>query len=137
MFRTHPEAEQSLPAAFSKNGERSWHWIELPLCITYFLATFQIVDGRHRFAHTLMFSEIQSVLDAVDQANESYQLDRVDVLIPPCLHGETGYRLSQIKEVWETDVDSLFVLADGSTILDGQSAVEHAERENFTLTARF
>jgi len=140
MFRTYPESEMPIPIALAANGERSWHWIELPLCITYFIVTVRVKDGSQSFHRTLMFSDINSVLQVSREANEGYELERVDVLIPTYLHSGTGYKLSQIIEVWESNDDyraRSFVLGDGSTILDAHSDAEHAARADFSLAARF
>lgn len=140
MLRTYSESEIPLPSALARNGERSWHWIELPLCITYFLVTFRVRDGANLFGRTLLFSDIRSVLQVAGEATEDHRIDRVDVLIPGYMHGGAGYRLAQIKEVWESDGDYpavSFVLHDGSSIFDACCDGEGAHGGNLKLVARF
>lgn len=140
MFRTYPEAELPLPATLAKRGERSWHWIELPIRITYFLVTFQKVDNQHQFAHTLMFSDIRSVLQAAEETDDFFRLERVDVLIPAYRHSGAGYKLEQIKEVWESDDDYQaisFLLADGTRIQDLDCGCDGKQKAKLNLVARF
>ncbi|MBE2259090.1 MAG: hypothetical protein IAE88_09540 [Rhodobacteraceae bacterium] len=140
MFRTRPDAELLLPSILTMDGERTWQWIELPFFIPYFLMSFQIENEGQRIGRTLMFSDIQHVLRAFAQTDQRNRLERVDVLVPSYLHGGEGYKLSQLKEVWESDEDSYarsFVFADGSTILDVHCDPRHADQEKFKLIARF
>ncbi|MBI4996666.1 MAG: hypothetical protein HZC22_07160 [Rhodocyclales bacterium] len=139
MLRTYAESEIPLPSALARNGERSWHWVELPLYITYFLVTFRVRQGANMLGRTLLFSDIRSVLQIAGEAIEDHRLERVDVLIPAYLHGGTGYRLAQIKEVWESDGDHpavSFVLDDGASIFDSCCEGEHAHGANLKLVAR-
>ena len=140
MFRTYPESEIPIPASLVTRGERAWFWVELPLRITYFMTTVLVKDGGHVFERSLLYSDIDSVLRVLGTTNPAYRLERVDVLIPPFLHGGTGYNLSQIKEVWESE-DELraksFVLADGKKILDVHYEAKHVARSKFRLIASF
>jgi hypothetical protein len=82
----------------------------------------------------------RSISRIAGEATEDHRVERVDVLIPAYLHGGTGYRLAQIREVWESDGDHpavSFVLDDGSSIFDACCEGEGAHGGNLKLAARF
>jgi hypothetical protein len=141
MFRTYPESEMLIPSALATDGERLWHWIELPLYISYFLVTtIFIADPEDRFRQTRLFSDIRTVLEMAEAGGDIYQVERVDVLIPHHKHDGEGFKLARIKEVWRDTSEhpvTSYVLYDGSHLLDTYCEPENVLRAKLKLAASF
>lgn len=134
MFYTFPEAEINLPEALTKNGERSWRWVEFSLQIPYFFLSLRISNKGCKNVRYLALSHLSDVLDIARQQSESFEIVNLGLLSPGYVNGGEHYQLGAVKEIWSVkgyEEPNLFVMATGERFycsMDGE-AVDELEME--------
>jgi hypothetical protein len=143
MFRTTPEAQMPVFSAIDGNRSFTWNWLELPLNMTYYLATFNVIEGEDEVIQTFMYGDIQGALDlkgAGSALSQTPKLVSLSILAPAHVHGGEGYKLLSLKGV-KASVDTahalVFMLDDGTQLLDTFCTPEIFESESFETIVAF
>lgn len=122
MFRTHLSAEMPIPSCLQPRDVKSWRWIELSLQVPiYFLSyTNDVEEGELTFQY--MFIHISEALKFIKTSEVKMKNVKVDLLSPGHMNGSNGYRLAQIKQIWEsTNGEILFLLENGEKIFSSST----------------
>lgn len=117
MFHTHPEAELTLPPGLASFGQRSWHWVELPLQIPYFFLSITEETEEGLFRRRFIFSQLRDVLILIAESRDDAFKDlEIGLLSPGYMNGSSNYQLGQIKEIWKSrgGHKQVFVMSDSA-----------------------
>lgn len=116
MFHTHPEAELTLPPGLAPFGQRSWHWLELPLQIPYFFISINVENEECTFRRHFLFSQLRDALSLIGASRDVFKNLEIGLLSPGYMNGSNSYQLGQVKEIWECrgGYEQMFLMSDGA-----------------------
>lgn len=115
MFHTHQEAELNLPPGLAPFGQRSWHWVELPLQIPYFFLSVTVETEEGPFRRRFIFGQLRDALSLIAASRDDAFKDLdIGLLSPGYMNGSSDYQLGQVKEIWESrgGHKQVFVMSD-------------------------
>lgn len=118
MLHTLPDAEATLPESWTVAGEQLWHWVELGICVPYYLLEVRNeAQGESRIRH-IVSADVRMVIHTANTPNDNVKLLSTKVLTPGYVNGTDGFALYPLNELWSAEEDDfsdlLFVLEDGS-----------------------
>ncbi|PLX74184.1 MAG: hypothetical protein C0607_11695 [Azoarcus sp.] len=118
MLHTLPDAEAVLPENLTTGGEQLWHWVELGMCVPFYLLEVRSEAEGETIIRHILSADVRMVIHTANTPNDNVTLLSTKVLTPGYVNGTDGFALYTLNELWspaEDDFsDLMFILEDVS-----------------------
>lgn len=99
MFKTHKNAEVNFYGLFGEPQSQHWRLIESNLFHPWFCVTITEVNGDRTVQRTLLPSDVQILVDILNQQDEGLAVTDVLVMMPSWMTGSDRWRLERLIEL--------------------------------------